>query len=35
MNELELVVDGFIDDTDLEERCRQQLNNVEYEVRNE
>lgn len=32
MKELELAVDGFIDDADLEERCRQQLNNVEYEV---
>lgn len=32
MAQLELAADGFIDDTDLDEECRQQLYDVEYEV---
>lgn len=34
MARLELAVDGFIDDTDLDDECRRQLYDVEYEVRN-
>lgn len=32
MDDLELIAEGYIDDTDLEDQCRDQLRNVEYEV---
>lgn len=34
MDALEMAAEGFIDDTDFDDECHQELYDVEYEVRN-